>query len=295
MIDSLSKHIQTTQPAYDFCVLIPSWNNLPYLQNCIRSIQKNATLAIQIVVMVNEGNDGTIEWLRTQKDVDFVHAKQNIGICYGVNIARSLAKSSYLMYLNDDMYVLPGWDAALKEEIQQLGTKAFMISGTLIEPTDTGNPCVVIRNYGTEIDNFQEEKLLQEYTNLYVKDWFGSMWPPNVVHIDTWDLVGGLSIEYSPGMYSDPDFARKLYEAGVRIFKGKGNSLVYHFGSRTTRRLGKNTGRKQFLGKWKITARTFTQQYLRLGDRIENQDTLTPPTLSFGTRIINTLKYLTNF
>ena len=31
----------------------------------------------------------------------------------------------------------------------------------------------------------------------------GATIPPNIVHRDIWDLVGGYSIEYSPGMYSD--------------------------------------------------------------------------------------------
>ena len=30
----------------------------------------------------------------------------------------------------------------------------------------------------------------------------------------------GYSIEYSPGMYSDPDFTAKLYMCGVRFMKG---------------------------------------------------------------------------
>ena len=47
--------------------------------------------------------------------------------------------------------------------------------------------------------------------------------------VELWDLVGGLSTEYSPGMYSDPDFSKKIYEAGVRIFKGKGRKLGISF------------------------------------------------------------------
>ena len=47
--------------------------------------------------------------------------------------------------------------------------------------------------------------------NYKINDWMGATIPPNIVHRDIWDLVGGYSIEYSPGMYSDPDFTAKLY------------------------------------------------------------------------------------
>lgn len=50
--------------------------------------------------------------------------------------------------------------------------------------------------------------------NYKINDWMGATIPPNIVHRDIWDLVGGYSIEYSPGMYSDPDFTAKLYMCG---------------------------------------------------------------------------------
>lgn len=64
--------------------------------------------------------------------------------------------------------------------------------------------------------------------NYKINDWMGATIPPNIVHRDIWDLVGGYSIEYSPGMYSDPDFTAKLYMCGVRFMKGLQASRIYH-------------------------------------------------------------------
>jgi hypothetical protein len=141
-----------------------------------------------------------------------------------------------------------------------------MLSGTMIEPYDTGNSCVVIKNYGTSPLDFNEQRLLEEYETLKKSDWSGSTWPPNMMHIEIWDLVGGMSIEYSPGMYSDPDLSRKLVMAGVTLFKGKGNSLVYHFGSKSTSKVKRNKGRNMFLLKWGITAKFFSEKYLHSGE-----------------------------
>ena len=267
MIENISKSSRSSKGSYPFCILIPTWNNLEYLKLCVASIIKNSHFQNQLVIIINEGADGTLEWVSQQPELDFVYARQNIGICYGLNIARSLIKSAYVVYANDDMYLLPGWDLSLDLEIKSIGHKNFMLSCTMIEPEDTGNPCVVTRDFGRDTGSFKEEELLKEYLGLKTADWNGSTWPPNVVHTDLWDLVGGLSIEYSPGMYSDPDFSRKLYETGVRYFKGKGDSLVYHFGSKSTGRVRKNKGRKTFLLKWGISSRTFTQLYLNSGEK----------------------------
>ncbi|MEI7662665.1 MAG: glycosyltransferase [Bacteroidota bacterium] len=265
MIEHIAKTSRSSKERYPFCILIPTWNNLEYLQLCVRSILSNSHFENQVVLIINEGSDKTPEWVEMQEEIDFVHARQNIGICYGLNIARSLVKSDYVVYVNDDMYLLPDWDLALDREIKNIGHKNFMLSCTMIEPDNTGNPCVVTRDFGHDIKDFDEEALLKEYPRLQIPDWYGSTWPPNVVHIDLWDLVGGLSIEYSPGMYSDPDFSRKLYEAGVRYFKGLGNSFAYHFGSKSTFRIKKNRGRKTFLLKWGISSRSFTRDYLKSG------------------------------
>ncbi|MDR1879297.1 MAG: glycosyltransferase [Bacteroidales bacterium] len=266
MIDQITKHQTTTGNTYKFCLLIPSWNNMAFLKNCLNSIKKNSYYNdIQIIVIINEGTDGTLEWIETQQEIDYIHSKTNIGICYALNIARSLIKSDYVVYVNDDMYLLPDWDLAIETEIQRTGHNRFMFSCTMIEPKDSGNKCVIVKDYGTDTANFKEDQLLNDYKNLFINDWNGSTWPPTIIHLDLWDLVGGMSIEYSPGMYSDPDLSRKLYEAGVRIFKGIGTSLVYHFGQKTTRKIKSNNGRKLFLHKWGITPRTFTASFLQIG------------------------------
>lgn len=292
MIEDIIKHRRTSQPGYKFSVLIPTWNNIEFLKVCINSVLKNSYFEVQIIVIVNEGNDGTEEWIESQEEIDYVHSKYNIGICYGLNIARSLVKSEYIVYVNDDMYVLPDWDLELYKEIEHIGNKNFMLSGTMIEPTDTGNSCVIVKDYGQNTQNFKEELLLKEYKSLFINDWNGSMLPPHVVHIDMWDLVGGMSIEFSPGILSDSDFSRKLFEAGVRLFKGKGNSLVYHFGSKSTNRVKRNNGRKAFLLKWGYTSRIFTEKYLKRGKGFSGNITI--PELDKITLLINKLKRIKN-
>lgn len=264
MLDSIKKVNRKNNPKSRFSILIPSWNNLDYLQLCVNSILKNSYFEHQIIVVVNEGIDGTLDWIESQKDIDYIHAEKNIGICYALNICRSLIATDYVVYANDDMYFLPNWDKVLMDEIQKIGHNQFMLSATMIEPSGN-NPCTVISDYGTDINSFREQDLLKNQEALFRDDWSGSTWPPNVIHLDNWDLVGGMSIEYSPGMYSDPDLSRKLWEIGVRIFIGKGNSLVYHFGCKSTKRIKKNKGQKNFVLKWGISAKTFMEKYLLRG------------------------------
>ena len=249
-----------------FSILIPSWNNLSFLKLCIESIEKNSAYKHEILIHVNDGSDGTLEWVR-QKGYKHTHSEENIGVCYALNGLRPLATTDYIMFMNDDMYVCPGWDTALYEEIQRIGHKMFFLSSTLIQPRPFFCKSVIApANYGETVENFDEERLLREYATLPHGDWLGATWPPNVVHKDLWDLVGGYSIEFSPGMYSDPDFSAKLWMAGVRLFKGVDRSRVYHFEARSTHRIVKNDGSLQFLRKWGITSGSFIRDILHRGE-----------------------------
>jgi GT2 family glycosyltransferase len=252
---------------YPFSIIIPTWNNLPHLQLMISSLRKNSHFTNQIIVFVNEGKDGTGEWLRQQPDVEFIESSTNVGICIAVNSCRSLVKSKYIVYFNDDMYVCPGWDLAIHNEIKNIGHDNFILSSTLIEPHPVDNPSYVsiVRDFGDSLATFKEQALLDSYKELVKEDWYGSSWPPTTVSTAVWDVVGGYSIEFSPGMYSDPDFSMKLWKYGIRIFKGVGASKIYHFQSKSTNRVKKNRGNATFMLKWGISVRTFYNGFLKMG------------------------------
>ena len=281
-------------PAARFSILIPSWNNLEFLKLCVKSIEKNSSFEHQVIVHVNEGQDGTLDWVK-EKGLDFTYSKENVGVCYALNAMRNLVRTDYMVFANDDMYLCPGWDKFFQEEIERLDTNDFFLSGTVIEPKLTGNKAVIAPfDYGSHPENFEEEKLLQKYNDHPKENWSGATWPPNILPTRLWDLVGGYSTEFSPGMYSDPDFSKKLWEAGVREFKGISSSRAYHFMSKTVGRIKKNNGSKQFFKKWGMTSSTFVKFYLKRGEPY--QGTLKEPALTSALRkkrFKNKLKKLT--
>lgn len=265
----IEKHHRTNNNNHQFSILIPSWNNLSYLQSCIKSIKNNSAHPHQIIVHINEGKDGTLEWICQQSDIDYTYSNENIGICYALNYASTIAHTDYILYMNDDMYVCPGWDAILLKEIASIGHKHFFLSSTMIEPYDTNNACVIHKSYGTSIENFNEALLLNEFAALKKDDWSGATWPPNIVHKDVWNAVGGYSIEFHPGMYSDPDFSMKLWHMGIRLFKGLGESKVYHFSGVSTGKIKKNKGYYTFIQKWGITSGDCMKHLLKRGKKYE--------------------------
>jgi GT2 family glycosyltransferase len=258
-------HKQTITGAR-FSLLIPTWNNLKYLQLCIKSITLNSAFPHQIIIHVNEGEDGTLDWVQ-KNGFSYTYSPVNIGVCWAMNAMRPLVDTDYIVFLNDDMYVCPGWDTALDEEIRSLPDNLFYLSSTVIQPRKFWCKSIIAPiSFGEDTESFREDDLLQHFLDVPHDDWSGSTWPPTIVHRDIWDLIGGYSVEFSPGLYSDTDFSAKLFLAGVRYFKGISKSRVYHFEARSTGRIKKNDGNRQFLFKWGVVSSAFMKYILHRGD-----------------------------
>jgi len=248
-----------------FSIIIPTFNNLDYLKLCIKSIRQNSIYNHQIIPHVNIGDDGTCDFLQDE-NIDFTFTKYNSGICEGMNTASKKSKFKYILYSHDDFYFCPGWDDALKNEVDAIGHNNFYLSGVMM------NNGPIKFNAGSDIKSFDENKVLNEYQNYNHYDFQGSTWAPHLLHRDLWEKVGGFSEEFFPGTGSDPDLNMKLWKEGVRIFKGVNNCKVYHFGSIVTRKYKNhptiitesgNKGGKIFLLKWGITIKFFKKFYLR--------------------------------
>ena len=251
-----------------FSITIPTFNNLEYLKLCLKSINNNSKLKHQIIVHVNEGKDGTLEYVKSNKITHTFTAK-NIGLCSAVNLAAKKAETDYILYSHDDMYFCPGWDESLKLEISKLPHNLFYLSGTMIEQ----NSGHIQFDTGFDYKSFDENKLLNNFQKLEYYDYQGSHWAPHLIHREIWNKIGGFSEEFNPGIGSDPDLNMKLWNEGVRIFKGLKNFKVYHFGSISLRKksdLKANKGSRTFLKKWGFLPTFFVKHYLRGGKFLKN-------------------------
>ena len=245
-----------------FSIIIPTLNNLKYLELCINSILKNSKMNNEILVHICEDYDKTTRNFLNKKNINFTYTEQNVGLCTAINIIAKKAKFPNLIYSHDDMYFCPNWEKPLKNEIKKIKHNKYYFSGSMIEQ----NSGHIKFDCGANIEEFDEQKLLNNLDNLKISDHQGSHFAPHCVHVDLWKKVGGFSEEFNPGIASDPDFNMKLWREGVRIFKGLGEFKVYHFGSITTRKnknVKQNRGDNTFLKKWGYSTNFFKKHYLR--------------------------------
>ena len=247
-------------------IIIPTYNNLEYLKICLESLKKNSQLKHEIILHVNDGSDGTLKFAK-ENNILHSFSVNNVGLCTAINTAVKKASSNLLLYAHDDMYFCPNWDNYLLYEINQIDHNLYYFSGTMIEK----NSAHISFNCGETFENFDENKLLNNFDKLVFFNHQGSHFAPHLVHRELWDKVGGFSEEFSPGLGSDPDFNMKLWNIGVRLFKGLGKCRVYHFSSISLRKKAWNNGSKIFLLKWGISIKFFKRYYLRTDEPFKGE------------------------
>ena len=248
-----------------FSILIPTYNNLEYLKICLDSLKKHSKYDHQIIIHINEGIDGSLQYVK-ENNIEYTYSEDNIGMPKALNKASKLSKFDYILISHDDFYYCPGWDTEFVNEINNIKHNNFYLSGTMVGAGQ------IEFDAGQTVDNFNETKLLNNLNNIKTFDFQGTTKCPGLVHKDIWEKAGGWSEEFSPTGGDDTDFAMKLWNLNIRIFKGLGKSLAYHFGSITTRKKDKSLftylgsrGNKIFLKKWGYNINFFENFFLRSG------------------------------
>lgn len=96
----------------ELTVVIPSWNRVALLRNCLLSLDRQ-TIPVRILVVDNGSEDGTGEMLR-QDFPEVIHLRQerNLGFVRAVNLGIQAVETPYLALLNNDTEVDPEWAEA---------------------------------------------------------------------------------------------------------------------------------------------------------------------------------------
>ena len=241
-------------------IIVPTFNNLNFLKNFLYSIKKNSVHKHELIVHINDGSDGTLDYIKKNKII-YTYSKENIGLCSSLNSAAKKSTTDYILYSHDDMFFCKNWDLYLENEIKKYPNNLYYLTGTNVSQ----NNGLINFDCGSSPENFNEDKFNLFCENDTSNDLQGSHWAPHLIHKDLWHKIGGFSVEFNPGDGSDPDLCMKLWKNNVRIFKTISKFKVYHFSSVTTRRgnIKLNNGTKTFLLKYGFNPRFFRKHYLQ--------------------------------
>lgn len=96
-------------------IVIPNFNGIKYIENCLRSLEKQTVKNTRVIVVDNGSTDGSKELVKTKfLEVEVIAFEENTGFCHAVNAGIQAAQSEYVILLNNDTVVEPGFVEALE-------------------------------------------------------------------------------------------------------------------------------------------------------------------------------------
>lgn len=114
-------------------VIIPNYNGICYLENCLCSLEKEEA---HIIVVDNASTDGSFEMIADKfPGIKTIRMKENTGFCKAINAGVAVSTTKYVIFLNNDTVVEPGFVQALEQAMEQ-DKKVFSASAKMISMQD---------------------------------------------------------------------------------------------------------------------------------------------------------------
>lgn len=240
-------------------VIVPVYGKIAYTLHCLRSIQKSKPATSYEVIVIDDCSvDRTGELLALVRGIRIIRNETNLGFLHNCNKAAATARGEYLLFLNNDTEVQPGWLDELHDTFAAIpaaglvGSKLVYPDGLLQEAGGVIWQDGTGTNYGRGDDANRPE-----YNFLRDADYCSgaSIMVPRALFAQ----LGGFDSRYAPAYYEDTDLAFAVRKAGYRVLYQPFSRVIHYEGitSGTDVRQGikayQRINQDKFLDKWRDT------------------------------------------
>jgi len=212
-------------------IIVPVYNHIEYTVGCILSIlEHRCDTRFEIIVADDASTDETSRlFSEIGGVVRCLTTGQNAGFLRNCNWAASHASGKYIVFLNNDTFVLDDWlDELLApfdrfKNVGLVGAKLLMADGTLQE----AGGIIWCDGSGWNFGRGQDPRICQFN---YVKDTDYASGAAIALSQALWQQLGGFDERFVPAYCEDTDLAFAIRARGLRTLYAPHSQVIHHEG-----------------------------------------------------------------
>ncbi|HZE69390.1 MAG TPA: glycosyltransferase [Pyrinomonadaceae bacterium] len=239
-------------------IIIPVFNKAAFTFQCLVSLFQEVDLDTTEIIIVNNASTDETDQILSQLThlIRVLNNSENKGFVDACNQGAAIAGGKYLVFLNNDTTVLPGWLKYLLETIEgnaaigAVGSMFLYPDGLLQEAGAIvwqngeahhygwgGSPDDRRFNFAREVDYCSAASLL--------------------IRKEIFDRVGGFDRRFAPAYYEDIDLCFAVRSSGYEVIYQPLSRLVHYEGATAGRDTAKGVkhfqilNREKFVDKWR--------------------------------------------
>ena len=227
-------------------VVVVTYNNLELTQACLDSLNEHSQYAnLEIIVVDNASSDKSPEflkeWVANSHNRRLILNDDNRGFAAANNQGLAIASGDYLVMLNNDTYVTPGWIRTLFQHLQR--DRSIGLIGPVTN--NIGNEAKIDIHYTS-----MSEMLVK--SSAYTRRHIGQLYPLRTAAFfcvmmsrKTYEKIGPLDEDFGRGFFEDDDYCRRIDNIGLRILCAE-DVFVHHNLSASFNKLGDKKKKELF-------------------------------------------------
>lgn len=209
-------------------IIIPVYNQFDYTWHCLESILKNSEDCTYEVIIANDcSTDLTTRLEEIVSGIHMITNQKNLRFLLNCNHAAESARGEYILLLNNDTQVQPGWLKPLitlmekDSSVGMVGSKLLYPDGYLQEAGGILWRDGSAWNYGNR-QNPEDS----EFNYVHEADYISGA--AIMIRSSLWKEIGGFDQRFVPAYCEDSDLAFEVRRHGYKVMY-QPQSVVVHF------------------------------------------------------------------
>ena len=239
----------------EISVIIPVHGQLPYTLACLRSIAAHAAAASFEVIVVDDASpDVGATTLERVEGLRLLTLPRNLGFVGACNAGAGMARGRYLLFLNNDTQVTPGWLDALHacfDDVPDCG----IAGARLLYPDGRLQECGALVFADGSAWNCGRFEDPSDPRYLYRRECDYVSGAALMIPAALFRGIGGFDARYAPAYYEDTDLAFAVREAGRRILVQPASTVVHCEGVTAGTDPGRGVKRHQAMNQTRFAAK----------------------------------------